>query len=407
MFPWVALIPAALSRFWNERPIPGGDPRGEVKLFLFLWFAVFFALFTLSATKFHHYILPALPPLAIMAGVWLDRAARDEREIPRAALIAGIAILAFVGYDILRTPQTFFNSFTYVFSGRTYPWPTSVMPEAFLKLFLVTACAVLFFGILPRPAKGTTLRNVATFWALFFFGLVVAAILWVASPVAPKLVSTAPDRLGEYREALALVMPMPPAALMTEYVQNLPHDRFWVHAGKLTGRLADFGFGLLAAFAALAACVSVFWAGRRKAAVAAFGGVAFVFGLWCAHWYMPELGPHSGQRHMFEAYYKLRRGPEEKICAYMMNWRSEHWYSENEVWVALSDQKLLEHARLSGRQWVVTERQRVGDVRNLLNRNQICKKVAEWDLLSNRYALASIEEDPDDPQVRTCLQQRR
>jgi hypothetical protein len=399
LFPWVAFVPAALARFWN-----GG---GRVKLFVFLWFAAFATLFTLSATKFHHYILPALPPLAVMIGFWLDRAADDEAEIGHAALAGAIAILAFVAWDLVRWPQTFYNSFTYVFSGRSYPWPTTVMPEPFLRIFALSLGAVLLCGLVPRPRSETTSRNVATVWALAFLALGVLAILWSASPIAPKLMSIPPERVGDWREALALAMPMPPPPMITDYVQNAPVSGFWAMAGKVTGRIGDYGFGMVAAFAAVVAVASVYFAGRRRAVMALFAGLTFVFGLWCAHVYMVELGPHSGQRHLFEVYYARRAGPQERICAYMMNWRSEHWYTFNQVTVALNDGKLLEHARRPGRQWLVTERARIGDVRNLLNvRNQICRKVVEWDLWSNRYVLATLEDDPADPEVQQCLQKR-
>ena len=37
-----------------------------------VWFLVEFSTVSLVNTKFHHYILPALPALAILAGLFLD-----------------------------------------------------------------------------------------------------------------------------------------------------------------------------------------------------------------------------------------------------------------------------------------------------------------------------------------------
>jgi 4-amino-4-deoxy-L-arabinose transferase-like glycosyltransferase len=403
LWPLVALVPGALMRFGSLRSELGLERPGRAALFVSLWFAAFFTLFTLSATKFHHYILPALPALAVMIGVWLDRAGHDEEEITRPALAAGIGVLIFVGLDLIRVPQTFFNSFTYVFSQRSYPWPTAYMPEPILRLFLLTGVALLAVGMLPRPRGEGVRRTLATFWVLFFLALLGTAVLWGASPVAPKLMSLDPQRVQDWREALASSIPMPTVDIFNDYRAFYPHDRFWGYAGKLTGRLGDYGFGILALFAAAVAVASVYFLGRRRAAVGMFLGLSYAFALWSAHGYMVELGPHSGQRHMFEVYYQRRAGPEERICAYMMNWRSEHWYTENDVTVALSDPKLLEHARLPGRQWVIFEKTRLNDVRGLLSRNKICRKVVEWDLWSNRYLLATLEEDPSDPQVQACL----
>ena len=48
------------------------------------WFVSAYALVSLSVTKFHHYILPALPGLAIVIGCFLDNllSRRDDRTAP-------------------------------------------------------------------------------------------------------------------------------------------------------------------------------------------------------------------------------------------------------------------------------------------------------------------------------------
>src|SRR5690606_19234643 len=38
-----------------------------------LWFVVSFGLITYSVTKYYHYLVPCLPPLAIVIGIWLHR----------------------------------------------------------------------------------------------------------------------------------------------------------------------------------------------------------------------------------------------------------------------------------------------------------------------------------------------
>jgi len=60
MLPWSLLIP----RSWPRRG--KADPFLR---FCAAWAGVVFAFFTLSGTKLPHYILPALPPLAILVGV--------------------------------------------------------------------------------------------------------------------------------------------------------------------------------------------------------------------------------------------------------------------------------------------------------------------------------------------------
>ena len=70
MFPWIGLVPAAVVRFL--RPARPRDDRSRAALLVFVWAVVSFALFELMETKFHHYVLPAVPPLAILVGIWLQ-----------------------------------------------------------------------------------------------------------------------------------------------------------------------------------------------------------------------------------------------------------------------------------------------------------------------------------------------
>jgi 4-amino-4-deoxy-L-arabinose transferase-like glycosyltransferase len=80
-FPWTGLVPAGLI-YWLRRR-EEGDPKSDASVFLVMWFIFAFGLFSLMLTKFHHYILPAVPPVAMLTGVLLDallrRAGGDER----------------------------------------------------------------------------------------------------------------------------------------------------------------------------------------------------------------------------------------------------------------------------------------------------------------------------------------
>ncbi len=59
-FPWTGLLPAGLLLWLGRRE--EGDPKSDASVFLVMWFTFAFALFSLMLTKFHHYILPAIPP---------------------------------------------------------------------------------------------------------------------------------------------------------------------------------------------------------------------------------------------------------------------------------------------------------------------------------------------------------
>ena len=84
MFPWVGLAPAGLV--WWLRRREDGDARGDVSVFLAIWFILGFGLFSLMLTKFHHYILPIIPAAAMLIGVFLDDVLRGP--VPEGAAAA-------------------------------------------------------------------------------------------------------------------------------------------------------------------------------------------------------------------------------------------------------------------------------------------------------------------------------
>jgi len=88
MFPWVALLPAALATAMTRR-------RPLTQLLL-LWAVIAFGLFSASATRFHHYILPALPPLAALIALSRPRL---------GSLAAGAVLLCLVAKDLAGHPK--------------------------------------------------------------------------------------------------------------------------------------------------------------------------------------------------------------------------------------------------------------------------------------------------------------
>lgn len=119
LFPWAGLLPAALARLFVERPKrqeQEDDVRGRALLMLLIWAAFSFALFTLSSTKFHHYIFPVMPALAMLIGVAIDEFLDDERrEQLRSGplILLGVGLAAMIGWDIGVDPQSLKNLFTY------------------------------------------------------------------------------------------------------------------------------------------------------------------------------------------------------------------------------------------------------------------------------------------------------
>jgi 4-amino-4-deoxy-L-arabinose transferase-like glycosyltransferase len=72
MWPWIAFAPAA----FGAQPSPSDRSKPAAVLFNVLWFGVVLIFFSIPRSKLGSYILPALPPLAILAGLGLSRLVR-------------------------------------------------------------------------------------------------------------------------------------------------------------------------------------------------------------------------------------------------------------------------------------------------------------------------------------------
>jgi 4-amino-4-deoxy-L-arabinose transferase-like glycosyltransferase len=113
LFPWIAFLPAAVGSYLGGKGLDMDDDRGRATLMLILWAVLAFTLFTLSSTKFHHYIFPVVPALAMLVALLLDDALDRELPEPWPLYFVGIGILGVVAWDIIHDPQVLKNLFTY------------------------------------------------------------------------------------------------------------------------------------------------------------------------------------------------------------------------------------------------------------------------------------------------------
>jgi hypothetical protein len=87
------------------------DPtRADLRLLMWLWLALIVAFFSLPASKLLGYVLPALPPLAVLLAdgleSWRQRWPRSGRLWALSAGLTAVASLASVGYLALHTPSS-------------------------------------------------------------------------------------------------------------------------------------------------------------------------------------------------------------------------------------------------------------------------------------------------------------
>ena len=175
MFPWVALIPGALATVARFK-IRGGKSADFVGVIAVIWFTVTWALIGASATKFHHYVFPMLPPLAILMGMFIDKLWSEGLEPHGMALLLGVPIFLLVGKDISGEPKNFTDLFVYNYDR---PYPTFLVDRPVLGgnslkqlwalgFFFVGALLALFAFMRAKASFFTTALAGIMVWALWF-----------------------------------------------------------------------------------------------------------------------------------------------------------------------------------------------------------------------------------------------
>ena len=102
-------------------------PRAKLASLALVWAFTDWALVTLVNTKFHHYILPALPALAILAALCIDELfERADRTLVTGLLIIGLPVTLLSGRDLAAFPPRILWLFNYDYvnmPGTGRPWP--------------------------------------------------------------------------------------------------------------------------------------------------------------------------------------------------------------------------------------------------------------------------------------------
>ena len=94
--------------------------RRALHHFALLWFAVSLFAIGYSVTKYYHYLLPVLPPLALLTGLWIDSRMQGRRTSvgPRLVGVAmGLAVLVAVIRDAFNTTAWLAHLTTYLYVG--------------------------------------------------------------------------------------------------------------------------------------------------------------------------------------------------------------------------------------------------------------------------------------------------
>jgi 4-amino-4-deoxy-L-arabinose transferase-like glycosyltransferase len=101
----------------------------RVELLVFLWALCGFAVYSLSVTKFHHYALPIVPALSILAALqlirWTEGRETTGRLLVPLALVLGVILIS---RDIGLLPQNLVDLFIYNYT-RAFPKHQAVVGQ--------------------------------------------------------------------------------------------------------------------------------------------------------------------------------------------------------------------------------------------------------------------------------------
>jgi 4-amino-4-deoxy-L-arabinose transferase-like glycosyltransferase len=197
LFPWTGIAAAATLRcigaLFARAPGPtmrslAGVPephvlRAQLTYFCVVWQLACFGMFSITGTKFHHYILPLVPAAAVLTGVLLDElwqyAERDvtnEGERARAPLLsviglASAVLVGFAGRDLVVSwpgdivgQMRLLHLFTYNYER---PWPAVLDFRWEFIAFTALATLACLGLIVPawRRAAALALCSVALVWS--------------------------------------------------------------------------------------------------------------------------------------------------------------------------------------------------------------------------------------------------
>jgi 4-amino-4-deoxy-L-arabinose transferase-like glycosyltransferase len=310
MFPWSGVV--TLGGLLSIRKLRGRDPRSQLVAFALVWFLVEFTVMSLVNTKFHHYILPALPALAILGGLLLDELLGGfgwGERLGAALVVVPLTVLCgrdlatyparilwMFNYDYVNVPNTGrawplsrFYGDRYEYGGQLLAW-TGLATLALVILFLLRGKEPSHSTPESSPSTSTPSTRALLGWA---GGFAICLALAIASgPATPG--GRAPE-VARWAWLLPAVCVVPFVYLIFAVARPL-------------------------------------FTGPRATAMLIFVAIAALWSTFLVDKFFVELSPHWSQKHVLATYYRERQGPEEPLIAWQLYWRGENFYTQNQIY---------------------------------------------------------------------------
>jgi 4-amino-4-deoxy-L-arabinose transferase-like glycosyltransferase len=340
------------------------SPRRATATFLFLWSLVAFGMFTLTLTKFHHYIIPMVPPLALLTGPFLHEALW-RTEWPKGkwaslyaagGVLAALALLVGVAWLV--------------------PVAKGVRPYN-LKLGIVFCIGALaLLGWTYRQLPSSKRINPPEGIGLTLSVLGAGALLTTAL-VGRDLFTSIP---GDVNGPMRLI-----------HLVCYNYSRPWPETIHFEPVMVAF------TVASAVGLLGIVLGGKARIhGVVFFGIVACLWTGWGLDRYLVKIAPHWSQRETVIEYYKRRKSPEEWLVAYQMNWKGENIYTGNHLitfvasgekfksWV--DEQRKSKHPVM----FVTTEHSRISSLRSEIGKMRKLDVLTDK-TLNNKFALVRVE----------------
>lgn len=180
MFLWAALVPMALAA---AALVPAASSRaGRVRFLIATWAIVATALFSLSQTKFHHYIFPAIPALSILIAFYLDDLLSGRIRPALVVGVFGAGVVLLLARDMMHEEKQWIEMFIYRYDR---PWPSGPpwsidTSDGFLAMGLIGAGAIALIGTRWRRLAVAALGAAAlgsALWAMHVY-MPIAGTHW-------------------------------------------------------------------------------------------------------------------------------------------------------------------------------------------------------------------------------------
>ena len=390
---WAGWIAAAVGSIARAKP---GESSTDEKLrrFLISWWGVTLLVFTLSQTKFHHYIFPILPISAILVGSFLDRYLLEEGQ-PRYRLVLVLVTVVFVlvARDVAMDPRHLVNLFVYNYK-RAYPWDAAAL-----------------FNIRWQIGAAVRTIPVGLMWLLAVGGAGLSIYEWSRKERARQLLQWTGAILAVVGFGLLFIRARFPSAFVFQLAAN-----------------QKFVLGTLTALTAAILLSGILYDARRYVVY----GFLVMTGLLTAYnlgVYMPGLTRHWSQRGLYQTMAKespywagifkrtLGDGrhvpvPDEPFFAFSNNWRGEEFYSRNHVIQVMgtgSYQKMyryLQRYRKPGRKvFFITEAKRLPELKRAVGYYEK-RRLRVIDRSNNKHLLVVLD-PPKGKEVRTSSRLKR